>query len=66
MWFKVHRTQLSALECADALTETAGDETKVHRDDFEIAAASTWSNYTKRKKAGFNWSLHARESRSIS
>ena len=27
--------QLSALGCADALTETAGDETKVNRDDFD-------------------------------
>ena len=34
-WSKVHRTQLSALECADALTETVGDETKVNRDDFD-------------------------------
>ena len=33
-WSKVHRAQLSALGCADALTETAGDETKVNRDDF--------------------------------
>ena len=33
-WTKVHRAQLSALGCADALTETAGDETKVNRDDF--------------------------------
>ena len=34
-WSKVHRTQLSALGCADALTETAGDETEVNRDDFD-------------------------------
>ena len=34
-WFKVHRAQLSALGCADALTETAGDKTKVNRDDFD-------------------------------
>ena len=34
-WSKVHRAQLSALGCADALTETAGDETKVNRDDFD-------------------------------
>ena len=32
---KVHRAQLSALECGDALTQTAGDETKVKRDDFD-------------------------------
>ena len=35
MWSKVHRAQLSALGCAYALTETAGDETKVNRDDFD-------------------------------
>ena len=34
-WSKVHRARLSALGCADALTETAGDETKVNRDDFD-------------------------------
>ena len=34
-WSKVLRTQLSALGCADALTETAGDETKVNRDNFD-------------------------------
>ena len=34
-WSKVHRAQLSTLGCADALTETAGDETKVNRDDFD-------------------------------
>ena len=34
-WFKVHQAQLSALGCADALTETAGDETKVNRHDFD-------------------------------
>ena len=34
-WSKVHRAQLSALGCADALTETAGDETKVNRDAFD-------------------------------
>ena len=34
-WSKVHRPQLSALGCADALTKTAGDETKVNRDDFD-------------------------------
>ena len=34
-WSEVHRAQLSALGCADALTETAGDETKVNRDDFD-------------------------------
>ena len=34
-WSKVHRTQLSALGCTNALTETVGDETKVNRDDFD-------------------------------
>ena len=35
-WSKVPcRAQLSALGCADALTETAGDETKVNRDNFD-------------------------------
>ena len=34
-WSKVHRAQLPALRCADALTETAGEETKVNRDDFD-------------------------------
>ena len=34
-WCKVHRAQLSVLGCTDALTETAGDETKVNRDDFD-------------------------------
>ena len=34
-WSKVHWAQLSALACADALTETAGDETKVNHDDFD-------------------------------
>ena len=34
-WSKVHRAQLSALGCADALAETAGDETKANRDGFD-------------------------------
>ena len=34
-WSRVHRAQLSALGCADALTQTAGDEMKVDRDDFD-------------------------------
>ena len=34
-WSMVHRAQLSALGCTDALTETAGAETKVKRDDFD-------------------------------
>ena len=39
-WSKVHRAQLSALGCADALTETAGDETKVNRDGVQQAWVS--------------------------
>ena len=34
-WSEVHRAQLSAFGCADTLTETAGDETKVNHDDFD-------------------------------
>ena len=34
-WSKFHWAQLSALGCADALTETAGDVTEVNRDDFD-------------------------------
>ena len=34
-WSKVHRAQLSTLGCADALTETVGDERKVNCDDFD-------------------------------
>ena len=35
MLSKVHQAQLSALGCADARTKTAGNETKVNRDDFD-------------------------------
>ena len=38
-WSKIHRAQLSVLGCADALTETAGDETKVNRDNFDCGSA---------------------------
>ena len=38
-WSKIHRAQLSSLGCADALTETAGDETKVNRDGFDRGRA---------------------------
>ena len=34
-WSKVHRALLSALRCADALTETAGSEAKVNGDNFD-------------------------------
>ena len=36
---KVHRAQLSALGCADAFTETVGDETKVNRNNFDRSSA---------------------------
>ena len=58
----VQGRQLSAHECADALTETAGDETK-QTATISIAAAPT---HTKCNKPGFYWSLHARKSRSVS
>ena len=35
---RVHQAQLSALGCADVLTETAGDETKVNCDDYLSSA----------------------------
>ena len=38
-WSEIHRAQLSALGCADALTESAGDETKVNRDFFYRGSA---------------------------
>ena len=38
-WSNVDRAQLSALGRADALTETAGDETNVNRDDFDPGSA---------------------------
>ena len=40
-WSKVYRAQLSALGCADALAETAGDETKVSRDDFDRSSVDS-------------------------
>ena len=38
-WSKVHRAQISALGCVDVLTETAGDEPKVNRNDFDRFSA---------------------------
>ena len=38
-WFKIHRAQLSALGCLDALTEAAGSEMKVNHDDFDRRSA---------------------------
>ena len=34
-WSRVHRAQLFVPGCSDARTESAGDETKVNRDDFD-------------------------------
>ena len=63
-WSKVHRTQLSALGCADALTETAGDETKGNLDDFDRgsvdpdqphkAQQASVSSVTSRKGVAFD------------
>ena len=39
MWSKIHQSQLSALGCADVLTETAGSKTKVNRDNFDRGSA---------------------------
>ena len=44
-----HRAQLSALGCADALTETAGDETKVNRDDFDRGSADLDKSHKKQQ-----------------
>ena len=52
-WFRIHRAQLSALGCADALTETAGSETKVNRDDFDRGSA----NPDRLRKAQQAWVL---------
>ena len=41
-WSKVHRAKLSALGCADALTETADGETKVNRDGFDCGSADPY------------------------
>ena len=71
-WSKVHRAELSALECADALTETAGDETKVNRDDFDYGrvdsdqlhkAQQAWvSLVTSCKAVAFDIIVNAEES----
>ena len=39
MLSNVQWAHLSALKCADARTETAGDETKVNRDNFDRGSA---------------------------
>ena len=52
-WSKVHRAQLSSLACADALTETAGDETKINRDDFDRGSV----NPDRPRKAQQAWVL---------
>ena len=38
-WSKVHRAQLSALGCADALKETVGDETSGSIDPDQLRKA---------------------------
>ena len=53
-WSKVHRAQLSVLGCADALTETAGDETKVNRDDFDRGSANP-DQLHKAQQAWVSW-----------
>ena len=64
-WSKVHRTQLSALGCTDALMETAGDETKVNRDDFDHGSVDP-DQLHKVQQAWVSWSRHLKESRLIS
>ena len=64
MWSKVHQDQLWVLRCADALTGTAGDETKINSDDFDRGSADPDQLRTA-QQPGFHWSLHAKESRSI-
>ena len=49
---KMHQAQLSALGCADALTETAVDEAKVNRDDFDRGSVDP-DQLLKRNKPGF-------------
>ena len=72
-WSKVHWDQLSALGCADALTEIAGDETKVNRDDFDRGsvdpdrlhkAQQVWVSFVpSRKRVAFDI-INAEESAS--
>ena len=72
-WSKIHRAQLSALGCADALAETAGGETKVNHDDFDRGsvdpdqlhkAQQAWvSLVTSCKRAAFD-TVNAEESAS--
>ena len=64
-WSKVHRAQLSALGCADAHTETAGDEKKVNRDDFDRGNADP-DRLRKAQQAWVSLVTYARESRSVS
>ena len=52
-WPKVHRAQLSALGCADALTKTAGDETKVNRDDFDRGSVDPAQLHKAQQSLGF-------------
>ena len=50
-WSKAHRAQLSALRCADPLTETGGYETKVNRDDFDRGSVDRYELH-KAQQAG--------------
>ena len=52
--------------CADALTETAGDETNVNRDDFDRGSTDPDQLHKAQQAPRFHWLLYARESRSIS
>ena len=58
--------QPSALGCADGLTETAGDETKVNHDDFDHGSVDP-DRLRKAQQALVSLiSPHASESRPIS
>ena len=56
-WPKVHRAQLSGLGCADALTETAGDETKVSRNDFDRGSVDP-DRLRKVQQAWVSYTIH--------
>ena len=72
-WSKVHRAQLSALGCVDALTETTCDKTKVNRDGFDRGsvdpdrlrkAQQAWVSLVTSCKGGAFDILNAEESAS--
>ena len=64
-WSKVHRAQLSALGWSDALTETAGDDTKLNRDDFDCGSADP-DQIHNAQQACVSLVNYARGSRSMS